>query len=99
MPESKKVSLRRSDAAFCPVCGKVVNLMTCASAAAAFKTDVQDIEFLADNHSLHRVHNRSGKVMVCGNSLFNCFDNRKTRLLNSHFLQKAARAGLGTGSD
>lgn len=83
---------RNSVSAFCPVCGKVVELMTFPAAAAAFNTDLQDIEFLAGNHSLHRVHNYWGEIMVCSNSLFNCFDNRKTRLLSSHFAEKPTLA-------
>lgn len=86
--DSGNIRIRRSRFAFCPACSKIVELMTFAAAADAFKTDMQDIDLLARNGSLHRVHNRYGEVMVCSISLFDCFDNRKTRLLDSHFVEK-----------
>jgi hypothetical protein len=96
---SGNISLRRSRTALCPVCQKMVDLMTFADAAAAFKTDSQDIELLARNGSLHRVHNRYGKVRICSISLFDCFDNRRTRLLDSHFADKTMSAASGSGHE
>jgi hypothetical protein len=83
--EPEKVRLRRSTFAPCPICDKTVELLSFDAAAEVFNTDVQDIEFLAGNGSVHRVHNRKGKVMICSISLFDCFDKRRTRLLDSHF--------------
>lgn len=87
---SGKICIRRSGFAVCPLCDKVVDLLSFDSAAELFKTDIQDIEYLARNGSLHRVHNRSGKVMICSISLFDCFENRRTRLLDSHFAEEFA---------
>jgi hypothetical protein len=78
-----KLFLRRSGHAFCPVCSKQVELISFADAADLFHTDLQDIQFLTNRGEVHQVHNRKGKVMVCAVSLFECFDNRRTRLLDS----------------
>ena len=95
-PDSGKFSLRRSRTALCPACDKVVELMTFADAAAVFHTDLQDIELLASTGGVHRLHNRRGELMICSISLFECFDNRRTRLLDSHFVEKAAGTGPGS---
>jgi hypothetical protein len=97
--DSGNIRLRRQRAAFCPACGKIVELMTFATAANTFKTDTQDIELLAGTGSLHRVHNSQGRVMICSISLFDCFDNRRTRLLDSHFAEKASERWKETHSD
>lgn len=81
------ISLRHIAYAACPVCEKQVELLSIEGAAIVFKTDTQDIEFLAKRGDLHRVHNRAGKVMICSNSLFECFESRQTRLLASHFVE------------
>lgn len=78
-----KLFLRRSGHAFCPVCSKQVELISFADAADLFHTDLQDIQFLTNAGSVHQIHNRKGKVMICAVSLFECFDNRRTRLLDS----------------
>ena len=80
--EGGKLSLRRSSHAFCPVCSKQVELLSFEQAAELFNTDLQDIEFLAKQGGIHQIHNRKGRLMVCSTSLFNCFDNRRTRLLD-----------------
>ena len=85
---SKASRTRTSNFAVCPLCDKLVELYEYAHAAALFHTDLQDIEFLANVGSVHRVHNRKGEVRVCGISLFDCFDNRRTRLLDSHFREE-----------
>jgi hypothetical protein len=89
----RNLRVRRSGFALCPLCDKAVDLLSYDSAAESFKTDVQDIDYLARNGSLHRVHNRSGKVMICSISLFECFENRRTRLLDSHFVEEFAPTG------
>lgn len=91
-----KIRLRRSSFAFCPSCDKAVDLLTFDAAAEAFNTDVQDIGYLARHGSLHRVHNRAGKVMICSMSLFDCFEMRRTRLLDSHFIEDCL---LSSGHD
>lgn len=83
-----QMSIRRSSFALCPMCDKVVDLLSYDHAAELFHTDRQDIEYLADSGSVHRVHNRKGVVMVCSISLFECFEKRRTRLLDSHFTAK-----------
>ncbi len=87
-----KICLRRSGFALCPLCDKVVDLLTFDSAAEVFKTDIQDIEYLARSGAVHRVHNRKGMVMVCRISLFECFEQRRTRLLDSHFTEEMLRS-------
>lgn len=84
------MKLRRSNFALCPLCDKVVDLLDYAHAAELFHTDAQDIDYLARSGSVHRVHNRKGVVMVCSISLFECFEQRRTRLLDSHFTDEPA---------
>ncbi len=83
---SGRVRLRRWGYAFCPRCGKSVELMSFDEAARSFNTDVQDIEILAKHGDLHRLHNRRAQVMICSVSLFEFFESRQTRLLESHFI-------------
>ncbi len=87
-----KICIRRSGTALCPLCDKVVDLLTFESAAEVFKTDIQDVEYLAKSGAVHRVHNRKGMVMVCSISLFECFEQRRTRLLDSHFAEEMLRS-------
>lgn len=68
--------------------------MNVADAARCFKTDVQDIEYLAEAGAVHRVENCYGEEMICCDSLFKCFDTRPTRLLNSHFEEKIRSSGI-----
>ena len=56
--------------------------MSYDAAAKLFKTDRQDIAFLAESCRLHRVHNQRGKVMICTLSLFDYFESRETRPLD-----------------
>lgn len=86
----EKLFLRRSGHAFCPVCGKQVELIKFEHAAELFHTDLQDIQFLANSGGLHQIHNRRGKIMACSVSLFECFDNRRTRLLDSGIFKEFA---------
>ncbi len=78
-----KLLLRRSGHAYCPVCSKPVELISFTEAADLFHTDLQDIQFLTKSGEVHQIHNRKGKLMACTVSLFECFDNRRTRLLDS----------------
>ena len=91
------VHFRRTTSAYCPKCEKPVDLLSHERSADLFKTDIQDIEFLAKQNLIHRVHNRKGTVLICSNSLFDCFDSRSTRLLDSHFeieMQRSFEAKL-----
>ncbi len=91
------ISLRRSGHAYCPICEKQVELISTKRAADLFHTDLQDIAFLAKKGDVHQVHNRKGKVMVCSPSLFECFDNRRTRVLDSSILEEiAAKKSAGS---
>ena len=88
---------RRMGSAFCPKCEKPIQLLSFERSAELFKTDAQDIQFLGNRGDLHRVHNRMGELMVCSDSLFDCFDSRDTRLLDSHFeieMQKSFEAKI-----
>jgi hypothetical protein len=85
MTSSESICLRRSGLAFCPRCGKAVELLSFEEAAESFNTDKQDIEILAKRGDLHRLHNQRANVMICSISLFAFFENRRTRLLDSHF--------------
>ncbi len=89
-----KLFLRRSGHAFCPVCSKQVELISFGDAADLFHTDLQDIQFLTNGGQVHQVHNRKGKLMVCAVSLFECFDNRRTRLLDSSIFDKASEKNV-----
>jgi hypothetical protein len=82
---SGKIFPRRKDKAYCVVCEKPVDLLGFQASADLFNTDLQDIEFLANQSEIHRIHNRRGEVMICAASLFAKFDERPTRLLDSHF--------------
>lgn len=93
MSKSAQRSLRRSKHAFCPVCAKLTELISFDEAAEVFHTDLQDINFLAGRGEVHQVHNRRGKVMACSVSLFDCFENRRTRLLDSGILKEKAAKG------
>ena len=70
--------------AFCLKCQKPVDLMTYPNAANFFKTDLEEIQALAETGHLHRIHNRRGEMMICSDSIFTLFDNRQTRPLDSN---------------
>lgn len=74
---------RRMTRAFCPVCRKLVGLISFADSAERFNTDIQDISYLAGKGELHRLYNRRAELMICESSLLECFENRTTRLLIS----------------
>lgn len=89
---SERVTLRFRGLAFCPLCDKAVELLSFGEAARSYNTDVQDITWLAENGELHRLHDRHANLMICGSSLTGVFENRRTRLLDSHF-ENAMSAG------
>jgi hypothetical protein len=72
---------RTRDRALCPLCEKPVKLFSFAETADYFKTELSEIENLAETGKLHRIHNNRGKVMICAESLFSLFENRPTQFL------------------
>lgn len=77
---------RTTDRAFCLICEKPVSLVDYKQAAECFKTDAEDICRLAESIQLHRIHNKSGAVMICAESLFTLFERCQTRRLKPEFL-------------
>ena len=75
----------KSERTFCPVCTDIVELLGVIDAAREFNTDIQDILFLLEQGNIHAVQRRTRVVAVCRNSLVECFEERRTRLLDSHF--------------
>jgi hypothetical protein len=78
-----KVCVRLKDRAYCPMCEKLVRLLSFSDAAAIFRTDVNDIEKLGINGRLHRLHDRRAKLMICTDSVFSHLDRMQTRRLDS----------------
>ena len=68
---------RTRDRAFCPECEKPVKLLSFAEAAEFVKTGFENVLRLAEIQELHRLHNRKGAVMICGESLFRLLTNRQ----------------------
>jgi hypothetical protein len=91
-PSSGNIFPRRTDKAFCIACDKPVDLLGFQASADLFNTDLQDIEFMANRAEIHRIHNRRGEVMICSSSLFARFDERPTRLLDSHFTNEIQKS-------
>jgi hypothetical protein len=91
-PSSGNIFPRRTDKAYCIACDKPVDLLGFQASADLFNTDRQDIEFLAGQAAIHRIHNRHGEVMICAASLFAVFDERPTRLLDSHFTHEIEKS-------
>jgi hypothetical protein len=89
---SDTIYLRRLGFAFCPVCEKPVELLSFDAAAELFKTNVRDIESLAEGSELHRVHNRKGLVLICSDSLFTCINSRETLRLDPNFERDVNKA-------
>ena len=72
---------RPEKSAYCPICEKPATLVTFVEAGALMRSAEAEIENLANAGVLHRLQNRKGEVMVCGDSLFTCYESRQTRLL------------------
>jgi len=79
------IYLRRRGFAYCPVCDKFVELLGFSESADLFNTDTDDIESLVIGGELHRIHNIRGKILICSDSLFRCFDSRETRRLDTGY--------------
>lgn len=78
-------SLRMAKHAFCPKCEKLVELTSFPEATDLLKADAREMEWVCGAGALHRLHNKKGIVMICGDSLFRLFDNRQTRRLDPNF--------------
>ena len=81
---------------FCPGCNYIVELRGVIDAAREFSTDLQDILFLLERGEIHSVQRQTRVIAVCRNSLIQCFEKRRTRLLDSHF-EMEIRKTLGGG--
>ena len=84
-PATSKESFVNGRKHFCTYCMLDVEWVTVREAAAVFNTDAQDIVYLIERSELHVRTGISEPLFVCRNSLFDCFERRKTRLLDSHF--------------
>jgi hypothetical protein len=77
---------RAVDTAFCPVCEKLVRLMSFTESANLLETAVSDAQDLAERHVLHRVHNNRGEIMICSESIIACFREQETQPLDQNIL-------------
>lgn len=95
LTKNDRIRLRLNGMAFCPRCDRVVELLSFSQAAKSFNTDLQDIVLLAEKGDLHRLHDRRAMIRVCERSLFDFFESRKTRLLDSYFVNSMANSKTG----
>jgi len=93
-PTTSKESFVNGRKHFCTYCMLDVEWVTVREAAAVFNTDAQDIAYLIEGSELHIRKGISEPLFVCRNSLFDCFDRRKTRLLDSHFELAISRSSF-----
>jgi hypothetical protein len=84
-----KICIRLKDHAYCPVCEKLVRLVTTGDAAAIFRATTSEVEQMGITGQLHRLHNRRAKVMICTDSLFRHFDRMQTRRLDPDWVSDA----------
>jgi hypothetical protein len=82
------VVLRRKNRAYCPLCEKLITLVPVAEAANFFRSDQEEVERLVVAGELHRIHDRAGEVMICGESLFKSFEERQTKRLSVDLLPR-----------
>jgi hypothetical protein len=74
--------LRGKTRAYCPKCERPVQLISDSKAEEIFRSELPDLLSLATRGILHRLHNSRGVLMFCGDSLFQCFNDRPTQLLS-----------------
>ncbi len=74
--------LRGRNRAYCPICERPVQLISDARAEELFRSDLPELLAMATRGLLHRLHNSRGILMFCGDSLFQCFNDRPTQLLS-----------------
>ena len=87
---------RRSDQAFCLICQKPVKLLTFLQTADFFEIDVSHVYRLSEKSELHLLHNRKGKVMVCGDSLFALLNQRQIMISNPRIITVKPLVGSET---
>jgi hypothetical protein len=87
--------LRGKTRAYCPKCERPVQLISDSKAEEIFRSELPDLLSLETRGILHRLHNSRGVLMFCGDSLFQCFNDRPTQLLSDtdrqEVLAKASR--------
>lgn len=74
-------SRRSRSKAFCLFCQTIVGLITDDQAANFMQTDLYRLEQFAVEGAIHRLHNRTGKVMFCRRSLQLARNRSFTRFL------------------
>ena len=79
----ERATLRLLGLTFCPRCDRVVELMSFEDAARCYNTDIEDIIRLSDGRGLHRLYDRKANLKICGLSLFDVFERRRTRPLTA----------------
>jgi hypothetical protein len=80
--------LRGKTRAYCPKCERPVQLISDSKAEEIFRSELPDLLSLATRGILHRLHNSRGVLMFCGDSLFQCFNDRPTQLLSDADAQR-----------
>jgi hypothetical protein len=78
---SDDASRRSRSKAFCLFCQTIVGLITDEQASNFMQTDLYTLERLAVEGAIHRLHNRTGKVMFCRRSLQIARNKSFTRFL------------------
>ena len=91
------VKLRNRSRAYCPKCERPVQLIPDAKAEEIFKSALPELLSLASRGVLHRLHNSHGILMFCGDSLFQCFNDRPTQLLTGANTPKVHEAANKKG--
>ncbi len=74
-------SRRSRSKAFCLFCQTIVGLITDEQASNFMQTDLYTLERLSIEGAIHRLHNRTGKVMFCRRSLQLARNKSFTRFL------------------
>ena len=66
---------RRSRRAFCPRCGKTVDLKSYAEVADFYGYPAKKIIAMIEEGNLHRLFNRKAILMICAESFFDVTSN------------------------
>lgn len=76
-----EASRRSRSQAFCLFCQTIVGLITDEQASNFMQTDLYTLERLTAEGAIHRLHNRTGKVMFCRRALQIARNKSFTRFL------------------
>lgn len=76
-----KICIRLKDHAFCPLCEKMVRLVSFGDSAKLLHADESHVTDMSAMYLLHRLHNKYGRVMICSDSLFTALSTQPTRRL------------------